>query len=65
MERSRVRMGAQTALYRGSIIGLRGPELVAMLHSPRQGVRLAIDLDLSRSDGIVSGRVVGTRALSG
>lgn len=65
MERSRVRMGAQTALYRGSIIGLRGPELVAMLHSPRQGVRLAIDLDLSRSDGIVNGRVVGTRALSG
>ena len=65
MERSRVRMGAQSALYHGSIVGLRGSQLVAALHSRKQDVRLAIDLDLSRSDGIVSGHVVGTRALSG
>jgi DMSO/TMAO reductase YedYZ heme-binding membrane subunit len=63
MERSRVRMGAQTALYHGEIVGLRGSQLVASLHSSRQDVRLAVDLDLSRADGIVTGTVLGTRAL--
>ena len=63
MERSRVRMGAQTALYHGRIVGLRGSQLVAALHSSGQGFRLAVDLDLSRADGVVTGAVVGTGAL--
>ena len=63
MERSRVRMGAQTALYHGQIVGLRGSQLVAALHSSRQDFRLAVDLDLSRADGVVTGAVLGARAL--
>jgi DMSO/TMAO reductase YedYZ heme-binding membrane subunit len=62
MERSRVRMGAETALYHGEIVGLRGSQLVASLHSARQDIRLAIALDLSRADGSVSGTVLGTSA---
>ena len=63
MERSRVRMGAQTALYHGQIVGLRGSQLVAALHSATQDVGLAVDLDLSRADGVVTGTILGTRAL--
>lgn len=63
MERSRVWLGAATALYRGEIVGLRGSQLVASLHSVRQDIRLAIDLDLSRADGVVSGTVLGTSPL--
>jgi hypothetical protein len=65
MERSRVRMGAQTALYHGEIVGLRGSQLVTALHSARQDLRVAVDLDLSRTDGVVTGAVLGTRALGG
>ena len=60
MERSRVRMGAEAALYHGEIVGLRGSQLVASLHSAGQDLRLAVDLDLSRADGVVSGTVLGT-----
>ena len=65
MERSRVRMGADTALYQGGIVGLRGSQLVASLHSGKQHLRLAIDLDLSRADGVVKGNVIGTTASAG
>lgn len=64
MERSRVRMGARTAVYHGEIVGLRGSQLVASLHSSRQDLRLAVALDLSRADGVVSGTVRGTKALA-
>ncbi len=63
MERSRVRMGAERALYHGEIVGLRGSQLVASVHSRRQDLRLAIDLDLSRPDGLVNGSVRATRSL--
>lgn len=62
MERSRVRMGAETALYQGEIVGLQGAQLVASLHSEKQDLRLAIDLDLARADGVVKGKVMGTTA---
>jgi DMSO/TMAO reductase YedYZ heme-binding membrane subunit len=63
MERSRVRMGARTALYHGEIVGLRGSQLVVSLHSARQELRLAVDLDLTRADDVVTGAVLGTGAL--
>jgi ferric reductase like protein len=63
MERSRVRMGARIGLYHGEIVGLHGSQIVASLHSPGQDVRVAVDLDLSRADGVVTGTVLGTTAL--
>jgi DMSO/TMAO reductase YedYZ heme-binding membrane subunit len=65
MQQSRVRMGAETALYEGEIVGLHGSQLVASLHSNTQDIRLAIDLDLSRPDGVVTGSVLGTKASVG
>jgi DMSO/TMAO reductase YedYZ heme-binding membrane subunit len=62
LEQSRVRMGAETALYSGTIVGLDGSQLVASVHSSSQDVRLAIDLDLSRQGGLVTGSVLGTTA---
>jgi hypothetical protein len=56
-------MGAQTALYRGKIVGLRGSQLVASLRSPQQKVRLVVDLDLTRADGVVTGTVRGANGL--
>ena len=58
-------LGADTALYQGGIVGLRGSQLVASLHSGKQHLRLAIDLDLSRADGVVKGNVIGTTASAG
>jgi hypothetical protein len=60
MEQSRVRMGAETPLYEGEIVALRGSQLVADVHSVRQALRLGITLHLG-SDGQVSGSVRGTR----
>ena len=42
MEQSRVRMGTTTALYDGQITAFTGRDLVAVLRSPRQRVRLGI-----------------------
>jgi hypothetical protein len=64
MEQSRVRMGRQTPLYHGEIVALRGAQLVAALRSPRQGVRLEITLNIA-GDGVVSGRVHGSRLSRG
>jgi Ferric reductase like transmembrane component len=61
LEQSRVRMGAQTALYTGQIVALRGPELIAALSSQRQQLRLGISLDLSHGPN-VHGSVRGVRA---
>ena len=60
MEQSRVRMGAETALYQGQIVALRGPQLVAALHSAKRQLRLGITLNVLRG-GIVTGSVHGTR----
>jgi hypothetical protein len=59
MEQSRVRMGAATALYRGEITSLDGSRLVAAVRSPRQRLRLGLDLQIGR-DGSVVGQVRGT-----
>ena len=60
MEQSRVRMGAETALYQGQIVALRGQRLVAALHSAKRQLRLGITLNVQRG-GIVTGSVRGTR----
>ena len=60
MEQSRVRMGAETALYQGQIVALRGQRLVAALHSAKRRLRLGITLNVLRG-GIVTGSVRGTR----
>ena len=60
MDQSRVRMGAETALYQGHIIALRGPQLVVALHSANRQLRLGITLNIMRG-GLVSGSVHGTR----
>jgi len=59
MEQSRVRMGAETALYQGEIVALHGSELVASLRSDRQRLQLGITLDLS-GGRLVRGSVRGT-----
>jgi DMSO/TMAO reductase YedYZ heme-binding membrane subunit len=64
MEQSRVRLGAETALYQGEIVALRGPQLVAALRSDKQRIRLAITLSLP-GDGLASGSVRGTRITEG
>ena len=61
LEQSRVRMGAQSALYQGAIVGLRGSELVASLRSDHQRLRLGIALDLSQNPA-VRGSVRGVNA---
>lgn len=61
MEQSRVRMGAQTALYTGEIVALRGSELIAQLRSEQQRLRLGIALDLSQGT-VVRGSVHGESA---
>ena len=60
MEQSRVRMGAETALYQGQIVELRGTQLVAALRSDKRQLRLGITLNLS-GGGLVSGKVRGTK----
>jgi DMSO/TMAO reductase YedYZ heme-binding membrane subunit len=64
MEQSRVRMGAETALYQGQIVALRGTQLVAALHSDKRQLRLGITLNLS-GDGLANGSVRGTRITGG
>lgn len=64
MEQSRVRMGTTTPLYQGTVTGLRGSRLTAVVHSARQHVQLGISLRLS-SDGRATGSVRGTRVASG
>ena len=59
MEQSRVRMGAETALYQGQIVALRGTQLVAALRSDKRQLRLGITLNLG-GGGLVSGTVRGT-----
>jgi hypothetical protein len=61
MEQSRVRMGAQTALYRGEIVALQGRELVALVRSESERLRLGITLDLSNGSA-VTGTVRGALA---
>jgi hypothetical protein len=63
MEQSRVRMGTTTPLYEGTVTGLRGTVLTALLHSPRQHLRLGINLQLT-PDGRAKGRVRGTSVAS-
>jgi DMSO/TMAO reductase YedYZ heme-binding membrane subunit len=60
MEQSRVRMGAETALYQGQIVALSGTQLVAAVHSDERQLRLGITLNLS-GGGLVSGKVRGTK----
>ncbi len=64
MEQSRVRMGTTTPLYHGTVTGLRGSRLTALVHSARQQVQLGIRLQLS-SDGRATGSVRGTSVASG
>ncbi len=64
MEQSRVRMGRETPLYQGEIVELRGGRMVALVRSPRQSLRLFIDLQLA-SDGRVAGVVRGSSAGGG
>ena len=64
MEQSRVRMGTTTPLYQGTVTGLRGSQLTAVVHSTRQHVQLGISLRLS-SDGRATGDVRGTSVASG
>jgi hypothetical protein len=64
MEQSRVRMGAETALYQGEIVALHAAQLVANVHSNRGSLRLGIDLRLV-GNGLVNGSVSGTRLGSG
>ncbi len=64
MERSRVLMGAQTALYQGEVTRLEGRRLIADVRSPRQQLRLSIDLRLDRQ-GHALGTVRGTSARAG
>jgi hypothetical protein len=59
LEQSRVRMGAETPLYQGEIVGLRGSDLVASVRSTTRSLRLVISLNLA-GDGSVSGTVHGT-----
>jgi len=59
MEQSRVRMGTTTPLYEGEITSLDGTRLVAAVRSPRQRLRLALVLRISRG-GRVVGQVQGT-----
>ena len=59
LQQSRVRMGAATPMYRGEVVGLRGSQLIAGLHSNAGRLRLVISLDIAR-DGAVRGRVRGT-----
>jgi hypothetical protein len=64
MEQSRVRMGTTSALYQGKVTALQGTALVASVRSPRQRLRLGIDLSLT-TDGQASGSVRGTRLGAG
>jgi len=64
MEQSRVRMGAETALYKGEIVALKGPELIAALRSDSQRLRLGITLDLSQGP-VVRGTVRGVPVQGG
>ncbi len=64
MEQSRVRMGTTTPLYQGTVTGLRGSRITAVVHSARQHVQLGISLRLS-SDGRATGSVRGTSVASG
>ena len=59
MEQSRVRLGAATPLYQGTIVALQGNELVASVSSATQHLRLGITLQLP-GDGTVSGDVRGS-----
>lgn len=61
LEQSRVRMGARTALYSGEIVALRGSQLIAVLRSDQQRLRLGIALDLSQGS-VVTGSVHGVQA---
>jgi hypothetical protein len=57
-------MGTTTPLYQGTVTGLRGSQLTAVVHSTRQHVQLGISLRLS-SDGRATGDVRGTSVASG
>ena len=61
LEQSRVRMGAETALYQGEIVALHGSELVALLHTDRHRQRLQLGIALDLTGGrLVTGSVRGT-----
>jgi DMSO/TMAO reductase YedYZ heme-binding membrane subunit len=64
MEQSRVRMGAETPLYRGEVTSLDGTRLVAALRSAHQRLRVDLTLRIGR-DGSVVGQVRGTAAAAG